>query len=347
MSCLLNIDHYTIPNDIVVTLTKIYRYIGKNDYYLSSIGNDINKVIEQTVEKDTYYLSKILSLNISEARTKLIINKDSNPRTKDETTLFNVKDMLLSIQLKFDNLGFQSNDVLNMINYIYRHYKQNIKFDYIQSDTRSLLVSQNMKSKRLILDNISDVMNKHIKGQSYDKLILFIHYFVDFYNLKPFTSRNDIAALILLYELILKSEISAFKYISFYELLSEDFINFNTELCRASVNWQEGHANSFEFIRYFLNFILKAYTKTEELIRTYKFDRNNKKHENIENTILNMKDVFTKDEIRNLHPYVSESTINRALIALRDEGFIVPLGKGRSAKWMKKNRGYKFDINAD
>ena len=32
-----------------------------------------------------------------------------------------------------------------------------------------------------------------------------------------------------------------------------------------------------------------------------------------------MKEIFTKDEIRLLHPYVSESTINRALIKLRDE----------------------------
>ena len=202
-----------------------------------------------------------------------------------------------------------------------------------------------MKSKRLILDEISETMGKHIHNESYDKLILFIHYFIDFYNLKPFTSRNDISALILLYELILKSEISAFKYISLFELLSDDFLTFNEVLCRASVNWQEGHANSFEFIRYFLDFIIKAYKKTEELVRNYKFDRNIKKHENIENTILGMKDVFTKDEIRNLHPYVSESTINRALIALRDDGFIMPLGKGRSAKWMKVNRGYNFNKN--
>ena len=129
MSCLLNIDHYTIPNDIVVSLTKIYKYIGKNDYYLDTIGNDISRVIDQTVEKDTYYLSKVLNLDISEARTRLIINKDSSPRNKDETTLFNVKDILLSIQLKYDNLGYQSNDILNMTNYVYRHFKQTIKFE--------------------------------------------------------------------------------------------------------------------------------------------------------------------------------------------------------------------------
>jgi len=343
MSCILNIDHFTLPNDIVVLLTKIYKYVGKNDYYENVIGSNLNRVIDQTVEKDSYFLSKVLKLNLTEARTKLILNKDSVPRNKDETTLFNVKDILLSIQLKYNNLGFQSNDVLNMVNYVYRHYKQNVKFDYVASEKRSLLQSQNMKSKRLILDNVIDTINLHLKNESYDKLILFLHYFIDFYNIKPFTSRNDIASLLLIYELLLKSEINSFKYVSFFELLSDDFINFNEILCRSCVNWQEGYANTFEFIRYFLNFILKSYEKTEELVKNQKFDQNIKKHENIENTILNMKEIFTKDEIRLLHPYVSESTINRALIKLRDEGFIAPLGKGRSAKWMKKNRGYNYD----
>ena len=36
-----------------------------------------------------------------------------------------------------------------------------------------------------------------------------------------------------------------------------------------------------------------------------------------------------QEEIRNIHPYVSESTINRALINLRDSGYIKPIGKGR------------------
>ena len=251
--------------------------------------------------------------------------------------------MKLLCLIKYENLGFQSNDVLNMINYVYRHFKQNVKFDYMQTEKRSLLQSQGMKSKRLILDNIIDNINLHLKNESYEKLILFLHYFIDIYNLKPFTARNDLGSLLLIYELLLKSDIHAFKYVSFFELLSEDFINFNDILCRSCVNWQEGYANTFEFVRYFLMFILKAYGKTEELVKNQKFDQNIKKHENIENTILNMREIFTKDEIRLIHPYVSESTINRALIKLREDGLIAPLGKGRSAKWTRKSRGYNYD----
>ena len=104
MFCLLNIDHYVIPNDIVVKLSKIYRYIGNNDFYLNSLGSDLSKVIDLTVEKDAYFLAKILKLDISEARAKLIITKDSSPRNKEEMTLSNLKELLSGIQQKYHTL---------------------------------------------------------------------------------------------------------------------------------------------------------------------------------------------------------------------------------------------------
>ena len=76
------------------------------------------------------------------------------------------------------------------------------------------------------------------------------------------------------------------------------------------------------------------------MLKNYQYDKRLKKGENIENTILNMRDIFSKEDIRAFHPYVSESTINRALISLRDRGYIEPLGKGRSAKWIRKYKGY-------
>jgi len=45
--------------------------------------------------------------------------------------------------------------------------------------------------------------------------------------------------------------------------------------------------------------------------------------------------VFSKDDIRLKHPLISDSTINRTLKRLQQENKIRPLGKGRSAKWIK------------
>ena len=80
MSCVLNIIRFIIPNDVIVSLTEIYRNIGENELLLKGVGNDINCIVEQTVERDAYFLSRILKLDISDTRTRLIITKNSLPR---------------------------------------------------------------------------------------------------------------------------------------------------------------------------------------------------------------------------------------------------------------------------
>lgn len=334
MYCLSNIDHYVIPNDIVVRLSKIYRFIGNNDFYLNSLGSDLNKVIDLTVEKDAYFLSKILKLDISEARAKLIITKDSSPRNKEETTLANLKELLSGIQQKYHSLRLQSNDLYNMINYVYSQYNA-IRFSLSEGD-RSILQSQNMKSKRLILDEMNEIVEKYTSKELYEKIILYIHYFLDLFNLNPFERNNTTISYLILYQLVLSADLNAFKYVSFFEIIYYNYKDFNKELCKASVNWKEGYAQTTEFVRYFLGLIENAYKNTDTIIKNYQYDKTNKKYENIESSIMNMKTIFSKDEIRQLYPYVSESTINRTLVSLRDAGLIEPLGKGRSAKWMRK-----------
>lgn len=344
MSCVLNMNRFLIPNDVIVSLSEIYKYIGGNESLNLGVGNDINCIVEQTVERDAYFLSRILKLDISDARVRLIITKNSSPRNKEENTLSNIKDMLATLQKEYHNMGILSNDLLNSINYVFSHYGQ-IKYDYVASRKRAVLQSEGMRSKRLILDEINDEIEKCLSNKKYEKIMLYLHFFIDFYNIQPFTTENLVASYILLYHLILKSDIEAFRYVSFFEMIYGDFENFEMELKNAAFNWEEGYAQTLGFIRYMMKVILKGYQRTHEIMRDYKFDKNFKKHENIENTILSMPEIFSKEEIRLIHPYVSESTINRALISLRDEGFIEPLGKGRSARWRRKGNRHYYGQN--
>ncbi len=343
MSCIKNINRFLIPNDVIVTLSQIYRYIGNSKQYAEEVGSDRERVIEQTVERDAYFLGVLLKLDISDVRSRLIITKDSSPRNKEETTLYNLKDILMTLQKRPNQFGIQSNDILNITNLVFSHANTPVRFDYTSADKKSILQSQNMKSKRLIIDELTEEINHLLQGNSFERITLYLHYFIDFYNIKPFTAHNELASLLLLYLLMIKTDIEAFQYVSFFQLISEDYHNFQTELMNACFNWQEGYSQSLGFIRYMEKLILKGYAKAEEIIKNYKFDQNLNKIENIERTISNMTEIFTKEEIRNIHPYVSESTINRALINLRDTGYIKPVGKGRSAKWMKIPRGYQND----
>ena len=96
---------------------------------------------------------------------RLIITKDSAFRTKEESILYYAKELLMTIQKKHLGLRFQSNDILNMLNFVYKQYNP-IKFSYLPLERRSMLQSQNMKSKRVILDEINESIERYIHNQS-------------------------------------------------------------------------------------------------------------------------------------------------------------------------------------
>jgi predicted HTH transcriptional regulator len=73
----------------------------------------------------------------------------------------------------------------------------------------------------------------------------------------------------------------------------------------------------------------------------YAFEKELNKSDNIENSILKMEEIFTKEDIRKRHPNVSDATIDRTLKRLKDEDKIRPLGKGRSSKWQRIVSGHK------
>ena len=252
-------------------LTEIYRWIGRNEEMYRVFKPTSTASVEQTIQRDGYFLARILDLNITDTRMRLILTKDSNPRNKEERTLFRIKEALAKMQKHYKQMRHQSNDLLDYVNFIFGHYGE-VKFAYAEADRRAVLQSQAKKSKRLIIDEINEKIELFLDKKAYEKLIVYSHYYIDFFNIAPFTDYNHAAGLLLLYLLMLKGEIEAFRYISFFELLYGEYPGFLKELQNASVNWKEGLAQTLGFVRFIFRFILQGYEKAEAVMNEYKFD---------------------------------------------------------------------------
>lgn len=338
MNCLTNINRTQVPHDIIMAYINIYKSIGMNDYNHEALNSDYHVMVRQTINNDTYYFVKFLDLNVSETRLKSLIYKDILPKNKDEKFILNLKKVFTKIHKETSTFELMTNEVFDLLKFLYKDVINDNKLGFKRTEKKSKginLTSGKITSKREDLDQLISLYQTIIKDNKYEVSYIAINFFIDFINVAPFIEKNDEIGILLLYILLITNSYEAFEFISFMELLNENKDEFYRVLKNASYNWIEGFSQLLPFHRFIINVSLQAYNKINLLIRDHEFDAHLNKSNNVENTIHKLDDVFSKDDIRIAHPYISDSTINRTLKRLRDEEKIRPLGKGRSAKWIK------------
>lgn len=348
MKCLMNINRTQIPNDIMMTYIKLYKSIGNNPYHHRTLESDNAVMVRQTVTNDVVSIAKILNLQVSEGRIKSLIYKGVLPKNKSETLILNLYETFTKIHKETHTFDLHTNEVFDMINFVYHNVvnEKKIQFKKFEKNNKKVsLLSGNVVSKRDTLDKLIETYQEVIKEERFETSFIIINFYIDFLKSEIFVDKNEEIGLLLLYILLITNDFEVFEYVSFFDLLQQNFTEFTQVKLESSFNWEEGYAQTLSLHRFILKISNVAYDIINSLIRDYEFDSNLNKSNNVENTINKLDEIFTKDDIRNIHPYISDSTINRTLKRLRDEDKIRPLGKGRSAKWIKLEKGPEKKMN--
>ena len=335
MNSLKNIKRINFRNEDVMKLIKLYQYKGKEFYYHNILKTDRPYMAKQTIARDTFFITKIMNINVSENRLRLLINKNSQPKTNDEKIVANIKKILeISVESAHD-FELIPNGVLSLASRLYKDVKQ-VKFETNKvSYQENLLTEYRNISKREDVKNLLDLYTDLLATNQYEIVSLVVNFYIDFINIKPFKNETEITGLLLIYVLLFRECFDINMYQSFFEFIYTNYNEFKQHVIAANYNWESGFSHTEGLTDFLIRYLLSNYEKLEKDIRDYEYESHLNKGDNIENTIYRVPQIFTKDDIRAKHPYVSDSTINRTLQRLKDEGKISPLGTGRSAKWMR------------
>ncbi len=339
MYCLKNLEYARLPNDIIKLYTDLYPFVGRNQMMLKTVSKDIDTLIAQTVRLDAYYFAVLFDAELSESRFRAIITKDVQAKNKTERFVRNIKQAFIKIHEETESFNLSSTEIFDMIQFLYREVEPVSQVQFAKTekkrDKTTDLLSSAHPTKREALEQLIASFSEARKHSDFEIAFLAVNFYIDFINLRPFVKHNKALGLMLLYILLLDSNFKSLHLASFFELLYKQNTKLEKLTKDASHNWGEGLADVMGLHRFILQRLLESYQSLHELLRNYTFDQQTNKSDYIENTINKLDEVFTKEEIRALHPTISDSTINRTLKRLRDEKKIRPLGKGRSAKWMK------------
>lgn len=326
---------YFIPSNLLTTMLEVYKKIGQNPAFNEKLTNSKLYLQEQTIERDTYFMANLIHLHISDNRMRLIITKNSAPTTLEERNLVGLKEVIRNIQFDAKDHTFNGSDILQYLNKIFG--KNSHKFT--NKSYRDIIGSRTKNTKpmsiRLSFEKMLEEYHQNVTKKTYEPLYLSIIAYLEMEILQPYSDHNSIASILALYYMLLRSDLEVFRYISFIEKYIQVFEQWEQEKKMSYINYQNSHLQLNGIIQLLFDIILESYSNLQDMIRENSFEKRMFKGDGIEQTIYQLPNTFTKEDIRRFHPQVSESTINRALFKLRDENIITPLGKGRSARWVK------------
>lgn len=334
MKALQNMELIQVNHEVMLLLLSVYESKGKEFYYDDLFQRD-NAVFQKKVAEDNiYYLGKIFEFDLTDSRLKLLAKKDLLPKNKVEQLYLNIKKALELIQQNPKEFELLTNEIIDLTKLI-AEKTDPIKFNLYKVESEQLILTHKKeKSKREDLDELIALFEKKLKLKQFELSQLISNFYVDFINMDIFNDKNELIGLILLYALLIKN-FNVFKYVSFFKYFDEIKEHWKNALNQATYYWSTNYPQTAVLSRVLMDILIKAYEEVDEFAYEYAFEKTLNKSDNIENTILKGKEIFTKEDIRKAHPTVSEATIDRTLRRLRDENIIRPLGKGRSSKWMR------------
>ena len=180
MNCLENISRITFSPQLVKTLTELYTYKGKDFFYEKQLADYMKGIVQDTIEKDAIYAGKIFGLNVKENRERLVVVNDSEPKTKDEKMLANLKKIFRIVQDKGEELTIDDNEFLKLSNIIFQDVKDiNFKTRQVENEKAGFLENKKNVSNRDLLAKELKMYKDIINGKKVEDTQAITNLYVD------------------------------------------------------------------------------------------------------------------------------------------------------------------------
>ena len=331
-------------SEILGLVAAIYKEAGKQEMYLKQRPAELEKLVEIAKIQSTEASNAIEGIVTTSTRIKQLVAEKTTPKNRDEQEIAGYRDVLSIIHENFDAIPISRNYILQLHKVLYSHMNnplagktknvQNyISATYPDGHTEVLFTPLAPYETPEALDAICDEYDRVIGNMELEPLIaipVFIH---DFLCIHPFNDGNGRMSRLLTTLLLYRSGFSVGKYISL-EAKIADSKDLYYEALRASQDgWLDGNEDPVPFIKYLLGTILAAYKDFGE--RFSLVEDKKPALETVRLATQNKIGRFTKQDIRDLCPSLSISSIEGSLRKLVELGEIRREGIGKSTVYYR------------
>lgn len=326
-------------SELLGLIAAIYKEAGKQEMYLKQRPEELDKLVEIAMIQSTEASNAIEGIVTTNTRIRQLVQEKTMPRNRNEQEIAGYRDVLAIIHESFDAIPITRNYILQLHKVLYSHMSNPVAGrtktvqNYISAtypDGRSVTLFTPLAPFETpeAIDRICEEYNRVIGNMELEPLIaipVFIH---DFLCIHPFNDGNGRMSRLLTTLLLYRNGFFVGKYISLEAKIAKNKDLYYEALSTAQDGWHEGQDDPVPFIKYLLGTILAAYRDFEERFALVETKRT--ALETVRLATQNKIGRFAKQDIRELCPSLSLSSVEGAIRKLVESGELAREGSGKS-----------------
>ena len=326
-------------SEVLGLIAAIHKEAGKQELYLKQRPEELEKLVEIAKIQSTEASNAIEGIVTTSTRIRQLVEEKTAPKNRNEQEIAGYRDVLSIIHESFDAIPITPNYILQLHKILYSHMNnpmagrtksvQNyISATYPDGRVETLFTPLDPFETPAALECICNEYNRVIGNMEVEPLIAIPTFIHDFLCIHPFNDGNGRMSRLLTTLLLYRNGFYVGKYISLEAKIAKNKDLYYDALNQAQHGWHDGTEDAVPFIKYLLGIILAAYKDFEE--RFALVETKLSALEMVRRATMNKIGRFSKQDIRELCPSLSVSSIEGALRKLIELGEIKREGSGRT-----------------
>ena len=326
-------------SEVLGLIAAIYKEAGKQELYLKQRPEELEKLVEIAKIQSTEASNAIEGIVTTSTRIRQLVEEKTTPKNRNEQEIAGYRDVLSIIHESFDAIPITPNYILQLHKILYSHMNnpmagrtksvQNyISATYPDGRVETLFTPLDPFETPVALESICNEYNRVIGNMEVEPLIAIPTFIHDFLCIHPFNDGNGRMSRLLTTLLLYRNGFYVGKYISLEAKIAKNKDLYYDALNQAQHGWHEGTEDVVPFIKYLLGTILATYKDFEE--RFSLVETKLSALEMVRRATMNKIGRFSKQDIRELCPSLSVSSIEGALRKLIELGEVKREGSGRT-----------------
>ena len=330
--------------DIVLLLTKISEYKGKQELYMQAKKDSLESLLEVAKIQSTESSNKIEGIYTSNARLNKFLKNKTTPQSRNEQEIAGYRDVLSTIHENFEYIPIKPSYILQLHQMLYKFSGASIGGQYKNSD--NFIGEEDAQGNKFVrfnptpawetpesVEKLCSAYNEALNNPDINNLLLLPMFILDFLCIHPFNDGNGRLSRLLTLLILYHNNYVVGRYISIEKLIESSKETYYEALKESSLNWHENKNDYKPFTKYMLGIIVSAYREFGSRVETIESVSGSKSGQ-VKAIAKGFIGKFTKSDIIEKAPNISKITIERVLAQMVKDNELIKLNKGRYTSYV-------------